>query len=246
MLRKPPRQRFSAMSITGINKNILFEYIDAFNNRTKHTCDVPVELAMSLFNDKNTSRFSAFFKSEKQQIDKDILSIILDILSFTEECFNNLITIILDEIKREIDVSGRYHHLFCYQQKLLSNPNSDFSVVYFQVSNDCTEIPNTIRVLLINDTNGDIWTKNCEIKNIFARNAQEEYIGKYVLSSLVKRDSLVEYAEYTKEEKAPFYGLPEVWQAFLEDKVFYKSNPYITVKTVSDDDDFIKRVQIPF
>lgn len=229
-----------------VSKDSIFQYIDAFNNRTKHTCDVHIDLSMSLFNDNHTSKLSTFYKSSQQQIERNILDIVQDILDFTENRFKELIRIIENEIKKEVYTANRYHHLFCYQQKMKNDPNSELSVVYIPVGNERAELPNTIRILLLNNSSDDIWTKNCQFKNIFVRGSNEEYIGMYIRSSSTKQDTLIEYAEYKKVEKTPFYGWSEVWQAYSSDKTFYKSNPYISVTTVSDDEEFIKRVQIPF
>ena len=228
-----------------VSEDPLFQYLDDFNNRTKHTCDVSLKLAMSLINDDNTTIINRFYK-KSQQLDKDILNIISDIYSFTEKSFESLLILIKQEIQRELYVSGRYHQLFCYQQKIKNDENNDLSVVYIE-GEDCNKLPNELRILLLNDSGDEILSKNCEIKNIFVRNSKEEYIAQYVIEdNIAKEDTLVGYTKYVRIEKTPFYGILETWEAFKKDKNFYHFNPYITLINISDDDEFLKRVQMPF
>lgn len=228
-----------------VNEEPLFQYIDDFNNRTKHTCDVSLNLAMSLINNDSTATINKFYK-KSQQLDKDILNIVSDIYSFTEKSFGNLLTLIEQETQRELYVTGRYHQLFCYQQKMKNDENSDLSVVYIEGEN-CNELPNELRILLLNDSDNEILSKNCDIKNIFVRNSKEEYIAQYVIEdNASKEDTLVEYVKYARVDKSPFLGILEVWEAFKKDKKFYHFNPYINLTTTSDDEEFLKRVQIPF
>ncbi|KEI87335.1 hypothetical protein N492_10075 [Clostridium botulinum B2 267] len=230
---------------TEINENPLFQYLDDFNNRTKHTCDVSLNLAISLISNYKTTNINKFYK-KSQQLDKDILSIVSDIYSFIETSFKDLLLLIKQEIQREIYIADRYHQLSCYQQKMKNNENNDLSVVYIE-SKDCNKLPDELRILLLNDSNDEIMAKNCEIKNIFIRNLNGEYIEQYVIAdNSSKEDVLVEYVKYIRVKKTPFLGIVEVCEAFEKDRQFYHSNPYIKIETKSDDNEFLQRVQSPF
>lgn len=228
-----------------INSDDIFQYIVAFNNRTKHTCDVHINLAMSLLDNKHHSQLDAFYKSDNQRLEKDICDIIGKILNFTRTSFDNLLNIINLEIKKDLYVEWRFQQLNCYQQKLENDENGNLSVVFIKINTDTTNLPDEIRVLLINSKEELIWVKNCTIKNIFVQNVNREYIAKYNITSPEKIDSIFEYVVYKKDEKNPFYGFPEVWESFRNNKIFYKSNPYINLETVTNDNEFAVRTQLP-
>ena len=68
-----------------------------------------------------------------------------------------------------------------------------------------------------------------------------------VLEALIRFFS-PDFAVYKKE---PYHEgtLPLQFQAMTDEKqkgTFYHSNPFMDIRTISDDDEFLKRVQLPF
>ena len=56
----------------GIDSNPAFQYIDAFNNRTKHTCDVYLKVSMDFLGENHSSDINPFFRKDVQHDKKNI------------------------------------------------------------------------------------------------------------------------------------------------------------------------------
>ena len=68
------------------------------------------------------------------------------------------------------------------------------------------------------------------------------------MPSVCGDDTFLQYRRYKKE---PYHEgtLPLQFQAMKDEKqkgTFYHSNPFMDIRTISDDDEFLKRVQLPF
>lgn len=74
-----------------------FQYIDAFNNRTKHTCDVYLKVSMDLLGNHHSSDINPFFRKEVQHNKKNIGDYLNQILSFTQQSFDSF----MDELSKE-------------------------------------------------------------------------------------------------------------------------------------------------
>lgn len=227
-----------------VDSSFLFKYIDDFNNRTKHTFDVNLKLEMSLFDGNSNTDIDKFYKKDRQQQDTDILTIINDVYVFANQCFEDLLKVITNNIPIKLYATDRFHHLSCYQQKLQDTSNSNLSVIFIK-EDDVSSLPNEIRVLLLSKVEDDFRSKNSHFKNIFIRNSSKEYIAQYTAKSFIlKEDNMLEYIVY---ESVPYIGHPALFDAFQEGgEKFYNANPYVSTETVSDDEDFLHRVQLPF
>lgn len=160
----------------------------------------------------------------------------------------------MDELAKEypkkLYLSDRYNKLKCWQQKNDKNPDGDFAVVYIETSaDDMSALPEHINVLLLNRCDdGTIYGKNCSIDTILVKKAGSDwgYIGRYIAAEPCADDTLLRYRKYDKDV---VLGMPALFQTQHEwaaAPTFYKVNPYISITTVSDNEDFLKRVQLPF
>ncbi|MEE1130573.1 MAG: hypothetical protein UHX00_02965 [Caryophanon sp.] len=200
-----------------------------------------MKLEMSLFDGNSNADIDKFYKKDRQQHDTDILTIINNVYVFANQCFEDLLNVITNNIPRKVYAVDRFHHLFCYQQKI---DNSNLSVIFLK-EEDVSSLPQEIRVLLLTKVEDDFRSKNSHFKNIFIRNSNREFIAQYTAKSFIlKEDNMLEYIVY---ESVPYIGLPALFDAFQEcGEKFYNANPYVSIETVSDDKDFLHRVQLPF
>lgn len=235
---------------TSIASDPAFQYIDAFNNRTKHTCDVYLKVSMDLLGDHHSSDINPFFRKEVQHDKKDIGTYLNQILSFTQQSFDNFMNELAKEYPKKLYLNDRYNKLKCWQQKNDRNPDGDFAVVYIETSaDDMSALPEHINVLLLNRCDdGAIYGKNCPINTILVKKEGVDfgYIGRYIAAEPCADDTLLRYRKYDRDIVV---GMPAFFQTQHEwtaDPTFYKANMYISVKAVSDNEDFLKRVQLPF
>lgn len=223
-----------------------FKYIGSFNNRTKHACDVSIQLATDFFSDNTISKVDAFSKWNKSIPEKDISMLIKSILDFTTQSFTDFMVIIKDHIRNNIENKGRIHTVECYQQKMKDKPDQSFSVIYLNVENSVDELPNVLNILLLNiiDT-GEVRARNCTFPIILVRDKNGAYVGKYKRSSPdVITDNLLRYCKYQKQNCDGMVAFIEEWQNNIG--IFYKHNPYFDIHLTSDDEEFRQRIKIPF
>lgn len=227
-----------------------FKYIENFNNRTKHICDVYIKLSMSLVGAGEESSINPFYKKEQQHDRQDISEYLTEIYDFVSNAYKDFIIALKDEIVKKMYVANRYHKVKVYQQKLNDTSDNNYSMVYIDATSDIIKMPDEIQVLLIHEEDGEISAKNCPVGTIYIKNPNKDndYIGKYVTQDFCGDDTLIKYRKYQKIIMEP-NAFPLSFQAMNADEsknVFYHSNPFMDITTISDDDDFLMRVQLPF
>lgn len=227
-----------------------FMYIDAFNNRTKHTYDVYLKVSMAFMGGENKAEINPFFRKNTPHGVKDISSYLNGIYDFLVEEYRNFVGRLRKEYVKKTYIINRYNKLKVYQQKMKTAPDSDYSIVFIETSQDISAMPDEISVLLLNRLNdGEISCKNCSINTIYVKKEEtdREYIGKYIASEPIGDDTLLRYRKYSKvcptANELPFEF--QAMHEFRENPVFYKSNPFMDLTTVSDDDQLLARIQLP-
>lgn len=227
-----------------------FHYIEDFNNRTKHTCDVYLKMSMSILGDKNEITFNPFVQRGQQHQKQEVESFLMAVYDFVNSCYTNFILTLKKVIPKQLFIKNRYHKLYIYQQYWKDDSNSSFSMPYILGETDVANMPETIQVLLIAESSDKIYAKNCPFDTIYIRspNNESDYIGKYTTSDPYGDDTLVQYRTYSK---VPHHSsdLPLHFQAMTDPKqkgVFYHQNIFMDIKTLSNDKEFLKRVKLPF
>lgn len=228
-----------------------FQYVDAFCNRTKHTCDVYLKISMALFSAENKTIINPFYRKEEQHSMQDLETYLATVYSFVETAFNQFIGILKTEIIKKTYVNGRYHLLKVYQQKIKNSPDSSFSVVYIDGTSPVTSMPEEIQVLLLHEyDDGEIVSQNSTIDTIYINDptTKHTFLGKYIATESCGDDTLLRYRKYKRVDPIPG-TLPVYAQAIIDPenhKMFYHSNPFMDITSVSDDDEFLARTQLPF
>ena len=244
-------QDFPLMSAwyNGIDGSDKFKYIDAFNNRTKHTYDVYLKISMDFMGGNNKAEINPFFRKDTPYEAKGIISYLNEIFTFAYDAFLGFMEEIKKEYVKKTYFINRFNKLKAYQQKML--PDNNYSMVFFETHHTVNQLPDSISVLLLNRlASGEIYAKNCFIETIYAKieGTDRDYICKYVASEPFGDDTLLKYRKY--EKVCPEANdLSLELQAILswkDNQKFYKTNPFIVFTTVSDDDQFLARIQLPF
>ena len=229
-----------------------FIYIDAFCNRTKHICDVYLKVSMALLGGDNKTILNPFYRKEQQHKKQDISDYLTTIYDFVDKAFKDFIITLENEIQKKTYVENRYHNLSCYQQRFKEDEDNDFSVVYIpEETNGIEQMPDEIEILLLTQYNdGEIVSKNCELKTIYvcSQTERNKYVGKYEAVESCGDDTLLRYRRYKKTvlDPAKHPVLFDIIQEWKQKKLFYHKNPFMEITTVSDMDEFIERVQLPF
>lgn len=244
-------QDFPDMSAwyNGINSNSAFQYIDAFNNRIKHTCDVYLKVSMDFLGENHSSDINPFFRKDVQHDKKDISDYLNQIFDFAQQSFDSFMVELSKEYPKKTYLNDRYNKLKGWQQKLNSAASDDYAVVYIETANDISAMPEEISVLLLNRCeDGTIYSKNCTIDTILVKKegSEYEYIGRYIANEVCGDDTLLRYRKYRKDTVVGMPALFLTQQEWKSNPKFYKANPFISFTTVTDDETFSARVQLPF
>jgi len=235
-----------------INGSDEFKYLDAFCNRTKHTCDVYLKVSMAIMGRENETTINPFFRMETQHERQNVKDYLTAIHDFVDKAFEDFILALEKEIPKRLYVENRYHTLNCYQQIMKDNENSNFSVIFITEDADGIEkMPGEIEVLLLRQLDGgEIAKKNCDIDTIYvcAESDKNKYVGKYEATELCGDDTLIRYRRYKKAVVDPIKNTLffEIFDEWRKKKVFYHRNHFMNITTVTDMDEFAGRVQLPF
>lgn len=199
---------------------------------------------MSLIGQSEESTINPFYKKEQQHEKQDISEYLSEIYDFVAKAYHDFITALNVEIVKKLYIANRYHKVKVFQQKIKDNPDYGFSMVYIDATSDIMNMPDQI------EADEEISAKNCPVGTIYIKdpNKDNSYIGKYVAQDICGDDTLIKYRKYQKIITEP-NKLPLVFQAMTADEsknVFYHANQFMDITTISDDPDFLNRVQLPF
>ena len=105
-------------------------------------------------------------------------------------------------------------------------------------------MPDELFVLLVCDGD-DIKAHDCPFERILVRDADEITIhGRYIAEDVIGDDCLLHYRKYAKDNSVE--GQVCLFHEHQAKTVFYRNNPYFTITSTSDDDEFLGRVALPF
>ena len=233
-----------------IAKSDEFSYIEAYNNRTKHICDIYLKLSMVIIGGENESTINPSLKKGMQHQRQSVSEYLTSIYDFTSNSYSELLSKLKAEIPKKQLVKNRFHTVNVYQQKFKSDVENGYSIVYIDATTDISNMPDEIEVLLAHEIDGEIIANNCPINTIYIKEPKTDhnYLGRYIANDIYGNDTLLKYRKY---KKYPYIEgtLPLRFQAMTEADnkgVFYHINPFMNIITTSDDEDFLKSVQLPF
>lgn len=230
-----------------IEKDSKYKYIDAFNNRTKHTCDVGLKLRVGLFDSNYVSDINPFFRKSIQNDKKSINTYLDEIFNYVSNSFDSFLVELVKEYPKKLYFDNRYNKLNGFQGKMLDSPDSDFAFVYIETSTVMSAMPNEINVLLLNQIDGTIYGMNCNFNTILVKKkgTENEYIGRYIAVDNQIDDTLLQYRKYLKQSDNGDIALCNTYLEYKKNPFLLKTNPFIEFDTIGDDEELIKRINIP-
>ena len=105
-------------------------------------------------------------------------------------------------------------------------------------------MPDELYILFICDDK-EIMVHDCPFEHILVRDVDEKTIhGRCIADNAIGDDSLLHYRKYVKDSSV--VGQACLFYEHQSKTVFYHNNPYFSTTTVSDDDEFLGRVTLPF
>ena len=222
-----------------------YQYIEAINNRTKHTADIANKLSMGILGSSNSARIGPFFRKNVQHTEKELTDQLYATLDFVELSFRDFIDAFCDEFILDKYTDNRYHEIDgVYQQKLKEKPNQNLSYAYITSEKDFSSMPDEIYVLLAKNTD-EIYAHICPFEHILV--CGEDLLnvhGRYNAEDYAGEDCLLGYRKYTKDTQTP--GPTCLINEMREDAIFYHQNRFFNITAVSDDNSFLGRSSLPF
>ncbi len=251
------KQAFPEMSdwFESIAQSEEFKYIDAYCNRTKHTCSMPTKFTVPILSSDNTATIPAFHKEADQFEKKNALEHIPAIYEFVSKSYYDFMEILKREISKRTYTGDRYYTVKVYQQKYRQKEEEGFSAALIEATTDIDSMPDSIQILFAkafkySDGNKEIMAQNCPFDTVYikAKDATDDcdFIGKFVAEDVIGEDALLRFRTYQKV--IPEEGeQPLALQAAGDEKQkgkYYRANRFFAVKTVSDDEEFLKKVNL--
>ena len=231
---------------SSISQSSEFQYIEAINNRTKHTADISNKLSMGILGSSNTAKIGPFFRKDVQHEKQELSDQLCATLDFLHTSWDDFLSVFCAEYVLDVFTENRMNEIGgVYQQKLKDEPDQDHAYAYLEVVTDFASMPDEIYILLVRENDDEVLSHNCPFKHLLVRDHDERTIlGRYTADGDVGDDCLLSYRKYIKDTTTS--GVACHYHAVQESKLFYHSNPFFTVTVVSDDDQFIGRASLPF
>lgn len=236
----------TAAWFTTIFQSSEFQYIEAINNRTKHTADISNKLSMGILGSANATKIGPFFRKDVQHNKKELSDQLRATLDFLHTAWNDFLSVFCAEYPMDVFVENREHEIDgVYQQKLRDNPDQDHAYAYINVKTDYSAMPDEMYILLLRENVDEVITHNCPFENILVRDHDNKTIlGQYIADGSVGEDCLLTYRKYVKDKTTP--GVACHYHAIQTSKLFYRNNPFFAITAVSDDNEFLMRASSPF
>lgn len=223
-----------------------FLYVEAINNRTKHTADISNKLSMGILGSSNTTQIGPFFRKETQHDKAELIDQLQATIDFLEKSWVDFLDVFHDEYIKDVFTENRLHAITgVRQQKFKDDPNQDLSYAYINASSDFDSMPDELYVLLVRERDDEIYAHECPFDAILVTgNNNMDVLGRYIPEDAIGDDCLLHYRRYVKDTEAK--GIVCLFKAQQEKAVFYHANPYFDIEAVSDDESFLGRTSLPF
>lgn len=227
-----------------VNASKEFKYIEAINNRTKHTADIANKLSMGILGSSNNAEIGPFFRKDMQHDKRELTDQLQATIDFLKQSWEKFLTVFCEEFVLDKFVDNRSHEIDgVYQQKMNNEPEQNLSYAFIQTENDFNSMPKEIYILLAYDRE-EIAAHICPFEKILVRKGEHNILGRYLAEDKVGEDCLLSYRKYVKDEN--IVGAACMFYEMQGDVKFYHNNPFFNLTTVSDDDKFLRRSTMPF
>lgn len=229
-----------------ISQSHEFLYIEAINNRTKHTADIANKLSMGILGSSNSTEIGPFFRKEVQHDKTELSDQLQATVDFLNSSWDEFLDVFKEEYIRDVYTQNRRHAISgVRQQKLKDKPDQDLSYAYISADSTFDFMPDELYILLVSEKENEVYSHECPFDKILVTGANNmDILGRYCAEDVIGDDCLLHYRKYVKDKKVTG-GICMVY-SHQQDTVFYHGNPYFNVESVSNDEDFLKRTSLPF
>ena len=229
-----------------ISQSTEFKYIEAINNRTKHTGDIANKLSMGILGSSNRAEIGPFFRKDIQHGKNELSDQLLATLDFLNDSWDEFQNVFKEEFVRDVYVQNRRHGISgVRQQKLKNEPDKDLSYAYIEVNGSFDTMPDELYILLVTEREDDIYAHECPFNTILVTGSSNiDVLGRYKAEDVIGDDCLLNYRKYRKDTE--IIGGICMFYEQQEKTVFYHANPYFNVESISDDNEFLTRTSMPF
>lgn len=257
-LRSPFKDDFPEVTewLKTVKESQEYKYIDSFCNRVKHTCTIKTKHSQPLIGKEFKTEIEPFFrhKQEEQLPSIDPINYVDDVYDFVTSYYEKLMPLIKANVLRELYVEYRNYEIEVYQQFFKGSAENSFSYAFIESDLEASALPDEIQILFtVERTDKEITTvdaMNCPFDTVFVKrpNADYEFICKYVSDTYLGKDTLLHYRKYQKKvvPKDTDSLFVEASTDPRQRGLFYHNNAYFQITSISDDEHFIGRIQLPF
>lgn len=223
-----------------------FQYIEAINNRTKHTADIANKLSMGILGSSNTTEIGSFVRKDVQHDKIELSDQLQATLDFLDSSWNEFLTVFQEEYVKDIYIENRKHAISgVRQQKLKDEPDQDLSYAYISADTTFDAMPDELYILLVSENENEVYAHECSFDTILVTGTNNlDVLGRYCAEDAIGDDCLLHYRKYVKDKTVT--GGACMFYVHQENTVFYHKNPYFNVESVSDDETFLARTSLPF
>ena len=96
-----------------------FKYIEAINNRTKHTADIANKLSLGILGSSNNTKIGPFFRKDVQHGEQELTDQLLATLDFLNNSFDEFLTVFCEEFILDMpDVEEAFRSVITKRPKI--------------------------------------------------------------------------------------------------------------------------------
>lgn len=179
-----------------------FQYISEFNNKTKHISDTNTNLSFDLLGIGVESKITAFKKRNQTFGEKNLEELIRSLSDFLKKEFSILVDHIIMEIPKSKLNEKRFHKVDFIAKLTKGEPQNSY-VDVFIIKDDIDMLPEEIEFLFVKKHilkfEGKFQSRNFPYNEIFVKNSDGFYIGKFSSLTPYESNKELNYRKFRKQ-----------------------------------------------
>lgn len=190
--------------IKKVNESKDFKYIEAVNNRTKHTANIANKLAMGILGSDNVTQIGPFFRKNEQHDRVELNEKLQKTNQFLFDIWDEFISVFKEEYKKDKFIENRRHSITGVRQQICEDdPKQNLSYAYIKVEDNFDAMPEKIYLLLLKEDDDQIYENECIFDNILVTGeTNTDILGRYKKDQDIGNDNLLHYRTYVKDNSA--------------------------------------------
>ena len=187
-----------------VNESKDFKYIEAINNRTKHTVNIANKLAMGILGSNNITKIGAFFRKNEQHDRVELDEQLKQTNQFMLDIWDEFISVFKEEYKKDKFIENRRHSITGVRQQICEDdPKQNLSYAYIKVEDNFDAMPEKIYLLLVKEDDNQIYGNESTFDNILVTGeTNTDILGRYKNDQDIGDDNLLHYRTYVKDKSA--------------------------------------------